>query len=201
MRKGMLCLLAALVLSAAMSGEARATTYRYTDDRGVIHLIDNLSSIPQKYHSSVREIEEDKRAEGYTPSVGQAIGAEQFSSDAWFKYSEMPFYERWFLLARAGLMDIKPILKVMAPWIGLAGLVLALAYFFIFKLFEAPAKKGAVALIVVALVTGGLFCKYISIVEGHSDTLLRMVRQLRGADAERQGNAPGIPADAPMEKR
>jgi len=157
-----------------------------------VHVTDNYGNVPEKYRSSSEEIKVDRRTYGYTPSVGEAIGSESYSTDSWFDYGKMPAFERWFLLARAGFLDLTPILKAMSPWIGLAFFVLAAFYFLIFKVFEAPAAKGAMLLLALILVLGGTFFKYIRVVEDHRNDLIQAARQARGMDVEKQGKIIGV---------
>lgn len=192
MRAAVYCITAACMFAAILVGEAWGELYRYVDEKGVVSVTDSYANVPDKYRASARKIKEDNRTYGYTPSVGEAIGSERFSSGAWFDYGKMPLYERLFLLARAGFIDIVPIFKAMTPWMGLALFVLLAAYFFIFKVLETPAKRGAILFLVFAIVAGGLFYKYINIVKDQSDTLIRKVGQMRNADAENQKRLIGV---------
>jgi hypothetical protein len=166
--------------------------YKYVDEKGSVHATDSYGNIPEDYRSSAKDIRVDSRTYGYTPSVNEAIGSERFATDAWFDYRKMPIYERWFLLARAGFMDIVPIFKAMVPWMGLFLFVLISAYFMIFKVFSAPAIRGSILMLVFVLATGGLFFKYIRVVEGQSKSLVQKVRRMRNADAERQKRMLGV---------
>lgn len=189
------------LLSSAVIAEAVEKMYKYADDRGAVHVTDNYGNIPERYRSSAKEVKVDNRAYGYTPSVDEAIGSEKYSTNAWFDYGSMPFYERWFLLARAGFIDITPILKIMAPWIGLASFVFAASFFLIFRVFETPAKKGAILMLVLAVVGSGLFIKYVRVVQSQSESLVRKVRQLRNVDAERQKRLIGVLESVSDERR
>jgi len=191
----------ACLLLTAILGEAMAGMYKYVDEKGSVHVTDNYGNIPEQYRSFAKEVMVDSRSYAYTPSVGEVLGSERYGTGAWFDISSMPIYERWFLLSRAGLIDIKPVLKVMSPWIGLALGLLTAAYFVIFKFFETPAKKGAMVMLVIVVVGGGLFYKYIRVVEGQSRSLARKVHQMRNINAERQRMILGVLESVPEEGR
>jgi len=189
----MFCVMAvACMLVATLAVEARSELYKYVDNKGVVHVTDNYANVPEKYRKSAESVNVDNRTSGYTPSVEAAIGSEQFSADAWFDYGNMPFYERWFLLARAGFIDIVPILRAMGPWLGLATFIFLSAYFIVFKVLEVPAKRVAIMSLVLILLAAGLFYKYIDIVKGQSSVLLRKVRKAQGMSTEHQNKTIGV---------
>ena len=192
MVKNIYLMAAVCMLVAILAGEARCEIFRYVDDKGVVHVTDNYANVPEKYRKSTERVNADNRTSGYTPSIGTAIGSEQFSADAWFDYGKMPFYERWYLLARAGFVDIVPILKAMGPWAGLATFIFLSVYFIVFKVLEVPAKRVAVMTLVFVILAAGLFYKYIDIVKDHSSVLLQKVRHAGGMSTEHQQRTLGV---------
>lgn len=186
MNKFGFCIALMFLLLFSMAQEAMCAYYKYVDDKGVIHLTDSLQNVPAKYRPSVKKVNVDSGTDGAAPTLNAALRADAYSTDSWFDYSSMPFYERWFLLARAGYLDLIPILKEMGGWIGIALMVLGLFYFYIFKVFDSSIKKGTMAMLVLSVIVFGLFYKYVRVVEGHSKALQCKIREQRDMNAERQ---------------
>lgn len=186
------CMAIVFLLLSAMADDALCAYYKYVDDKGGVHLTDSLQSVPAKYRPSAKMMSVDSSTDGVTPTLDAALNSESFATDSWFDYSEMPFYERWFLLARAGCVDIMPILKEMGGWIGVAIMTLGLLYFYIFKIFDSSIKRGGLVMILLSVVVFGLFYKYVRTVEGNSKALLCKVRELRDMSADRQKRILGV---------
>ena len=177
------CMFAAGLLYAQDAG---AEIYRYTDEKGSVHITDDKNSIPAKYRSKAIEYKPGKRNDGYTPDMSQAEGARETGADSWYDYDNMKWYERWLMLAKASTLDIKPILKAVSPWIGLVTMLLMVLYFYIFKIFEAPRKKGAAIFVVTGTAMVVVFYLFVWTVEKESAQLIKTVNKSTSSISENE---------------
>ena len=120
MKKVIILIIILCALGYALPQSAWSEFYRYTDEKGSVHITDSPGKIPPKYREVAVDVTPQEKHDGFTPSISQMIDAEEMGTNVWYDYEGMKFYERWGLLVRAGFLDIKPILIAMWPWLGMA---------------------------------------------------------------------------------
>jgi hypothetical protein len=145
---------------------AAAKTYRYTDDKGVVHLTNDKDTIPGEYRKGTVALKEDKRVDGYTPPPGSMPEEEGREGEE----GEQAKGERtdWVIKEEPGVLkkterfvdrNVKYILgltsdvRVLLGMAALAPVVVILLSFLLFK-------RKAVRFLFVLLVLG---CVYVAL--------------------------------------
>lgn len=64
-----LAMLSIAALFCIISVEAWADSYKYTDEKGVLHLTDSYDSIPDKHKSNAVKMKEDHRTDGFMKNM------------------------------------------------------------------------------------------------------------------------------------
>lgn len=111
------CVIAIICL---VPSDSFARTFRYVDDEGGAHLTNRKDSVPPEYQKKVEELEERENADGYIPSLEEAVvNEDRRDSDAtWFKFDELSWHKRMLLKFRAGNREMKSILTGMRATIA-----------------------------------------------------------------------------------
>ena len=169
---------AALVFAAASISFA---AYMYTDDNGTPVVVDCLEKVPQKHRAASKQLNEDTRRDGFTPSFEQARNLEKGDQRGlWYRYEEMKWHERKFLVARAGLLDLKEVLKAISHWIGFAAFFLAISFMVTFRMVSGRIAQTLICICLVAGVGSGLFYEYMRSVENRKSIIAQKIEQIRG---------------------
>lgn len=193
MRRVLLAVAMVYVTLFFIVAAAHADYYMYEDDKGTVTLTDDINKVPLQYRGVMNTLKPgEARTQGYVPTISEAIEAGKFGTDSWYDYGSMPFYERWVLLARAGYMDLVPMLKSMSAWIALSIVILGCLWFFIFKVFEQPRWRGLCMFLVLGFVSCGLFYQYLAVVQSRSQALILTIRKAREVNEESRRKLIGV---------
>lgn len=180
MQRLLIAVLATAALVLAISSESLAA-HMYTDDNGTAVIVDNIEKVPQKHREGAKQLQEDNRRDGFTPSLEQAKNLEDGDQRGlWYRYEDMKWHERKVLMARAGLMDLKEVLKAISHWIGFAAFFLAISFIVTFKMISSRIAQAMICLCLLVGVSSGLFYEYMRSVENRKDIIAQKIEDMRG---------------------
>lgn len=143
-------LTAIICILLALATSAYAKSYKYTDSAGVIHLTNKSQDIPQQYRAEARELQDDKRTDGFTPPAQSALTG---NSPAWTKEDSATGAVRKSVGTLKNLMD-----SISEPKV-LVGIGIALTLI-IPGLTMLLIKKNSLRLIIIGIL---LSCAYMAL--------------------------------------
>lgn len=170
----------ASVLVFAMASMAMAA-YTYTDENGTPVIVDCLEKVPQQHRATARHLQSGSGPDGFTPSFEQARQIDNGDSrDVWYRYDQLKWYERTYLLARAGLVDFAEVMKSISHWIGFASIFLAVCYTVTFRMISSRIAQALICFCLTFAVFCGLFYEYVNGVKERKDVIAQKIGMLRG---------------------